>query len=132
MAAAPMAASGDPAQALSPGMSASIDQRIERQHTINRTGKPGADVLSTPAMIMLMEQAAIEAIDPHLAGAHVTVGFHVDVKHFAPTAIGATVTATAEITGIDGVKVSLSVAAFEGDKQIGAGSHRRAIISTED
>ncbi len=122
----------DPAQALSPGMSASLDQQIERQHTINRTGKPGADVLSTPAMIMLMEQAAIEAIDPHLGGEHATVGFHVDVKHFAPTSVGAIVTATAEITEIDGTKVSLSVAAFEGDKQIGAGSHRRAIISTED
>ena len=120
------------AQALSPGMSASVDQQVEQQHTINRTGKPGADVLSTPAMIMLMEQAAIEAIDRHLAGTHATVGFHVDVKHFAPTPIGATVTATAEITEIDGAKVSLSVAAFEGDKQIGAGSHRRAIISVED
>ena len=120
------------AQALSPGMSASLDQRVDQQHTINRTGKPGADVLSTPAMIMLMEQAAIEAIDPHLGGTHATVGFHVDVKHFAPTPIGATVTATAEITEIDGAKVSLSVAAFEGDKQIGAGSHRRAIISIED
>ncbi len=113
-------------------MSASLDQQVEQHHTINRTGKPGADVLSTPAMIMLMEQAAIEAIDPRLGGKHATVGFHVDVKHFAPTAIGATVTATAEITEIDGIKVSLKVAAFEGEKQIGAGSHRRAIISIED
>ncbi len=127
-----MPSTDNPAQALSPGMSASLDQQVEQQHTINRTGKPGADVLSTPAMIMLMEQAAIEAIDPHLGGAHATVGFHVDVKHFAPTAVGATVTATAEITEIDGAKVSLSVAAFEGDKQIGAGTHRRAIISTEN
>ena len=127
-----MPTANNPAQALSPGMSASVDQQVGPEHTINRTGKPGADVLSTPAMIMLMEQAAIEAIDPHLGGAYVTVGFHVDVKHFAPTAIRATVTATAEITEIDGAKVSLSIAAFEGDKQIGAGSHRRAIISTEE
>ena len=122
----------DPTEALSPGMSASLDSRIEQQHAINRTGKPGADVLSTPAMIMFMEQAAIEAIDPHLGGEHATVGFHVNVKHFASTSVGAIVTATAEITEIDGTKVSLSVAAFEGDKQMGAGSHRRAIISTED
>ncbi len=127
-----MPTAGNPAQALSTGMKASLDQQVEQQHTINRTGKPGADVLLTPAMIMLMEQAAIEAIDPHLGGTHATVGFHVDVKHFAPTVIGATVTATAEIIGIDGIKVSLSVAAFEGDKQIGAGSHRRAIISIEE
>ncbi len=124
--------SDDPARLLSPGMKASLDQQVEQQHTINRTGKPGADVLSTPSMIMMMEQAAIEAIDPHLNGEYATVGFHVDIKHFAATAIGATVITTAEITGIDGVKIALEVAAFEGEKQIGAGSHRRAIISTAD
>ena len=120
-----------PESTITEGMSAELSSVVEEQHTINRTGKPDGAVLSTPAMIMLMEQAAIEAIDPNLPAGNATVGFHVDVKHFAPTAIGASVTAKATVTGIDGVKISLDVSAFEGDKQIGAGTHRRAVISTE-
>ena len=120
-----------PEFSITEGMSAELSSIVEEQHTINRTGKSDGSVLSTPSMIMLMEQAAIEAIDPNLPAGSVTVGFHVDVKHFAPTAIGASVTAKATVTGIDGVKISLDVSAFEGEKQIGAGTHRRAVISTE-
>ncbi|MBI4220534.1 MAG: thioesterase family protein [Chloroflexi bacterium] len=103
---------------------------IAKEHTVNRTGKPGADVLSTPSMIMLLEMAAIEAVDSKLPHGYATVGFHVDVKHFAPAPIGGRVTGRAEVTAVEGNKVTFSVAAFYDEKKIGEGTHRRAIIPT--
>lgn len=103
---------------------------VSKEHTVNRMGRPGADVLSTPSMIMLMEMAAIEAVDARLGAGFATVGFHVDVKHFGAAALGARVTARAEVTAVDGNKIAFTVAAFAGERKIGEGTHRRAAVAT--
>lgn len=103
---------------------------VSREHTVNRMGRPGAEVLSTPQMIMLMEMAAIEAVDTRLGAGFATVGFHVDVKHFGAAAPGSKVTARAEVTAVDGNKITFKVTAFAGDRKIGEGTHRRATVST--
>ena len=45
-------------------------------------------VLSTPNMIALIERAAIECVQPHLAPDQATVGTRVDVAHLAGTLVG--------------------------------------------
>lgn len=116
--------------AVTPGMKGEVSWAVKKEHTVNRTGQPGADVLSTPSMIMLLEMAAIEAVDAKLPKGFATVGFHVDVKHFAPAPLGAAVTGRAEVISVDGNKIVFSVAAFFGDQKIGEGTHRRAVIAT--
>lgn len=87
------------------------------------------DVLSTPAMIGLMERTSVELTTPYLSENEQTVGIHVDVRHRAPTRIGQTVTITAELVGIEGNKLRFSlVAANDEGVKIGEGTHRRAII----
>ena len=72
-----------------PGQSAELVAEITRELTINRTGREGAAVLSTPSLLSLMENACIKASDPYLPADSTTVGFAVDgLRHFAPTAIG--------------------------------------------
>ncbi|MBI4305781.1 MAG: thioesterase family protein [Chloroflexi bacterium] len=115
---------------ITPGQKGELSWTVRKEHTVNRTGKPGADVLSTPSMIMLLEMAAIEAVDAKLPAGYATVGFHVDVKHFAPAPIGSAVTGRAEVTAVDGNKIAFSVVAFCGDRKIGEGTHRRAVIPT--
>jgi predicted thioesterase len=114
--------------AIQAGQTGEVTRKVDRGITVNRTGRPGADVLSTPSMIMLMEMAAIEAADPRLSKGFTTVGFHVDVKHFAPAPLGSDVTARARVTAVDGNKLSFEVVAFCGDRKIGEGTHRRAAI----
>ena len=88
-----------------------------------------SDVLSTPAMIGLMERTSVELMTPYLSQDEQTVGMHVDVHHRAPTRIGQTVTITAELLEIDGNKLRFSVAATNDEGvRIGEGTHRRAII----
>jgi predicted thioesterase len=125
-----MTGTGNPAAGVQSGRTGEVQRAVAKADTVNRMGRPGADVLSTPAMIMLMEMAAIEAVDPGLPAGFATVGFHVDVKHFAPAPLGSPVTARAKVTGVEGSKISFEVVAFCGDRKIGEGTHRRAVIPT--
>jgi len=94
-----------------------------------RARQLSSDVLSTPAMIGLMERTSVELTTPYLDENEQTVGIHVDVKHFAPTRIGQSVTITVELSEVNGNKLRFAVsAANDQGVQIGAGIHRRALI----
>ena len=88
-----------------------------------------SDVLSTPALIGLMERTSVELMTPYLSPNEQTVGMHVDVRHRAPTRIGQKVTITAELLEIAGNKMRFSVVATnEEGVKIAEGTHRRAVI----
>ena len=115
-----------------PGQSAELDVEVTADLTVNRTGQEGANVLSTPALLGLMEDASIKASEPYLPPGSTTVGFAVDgLRHFAPTAIGQRVRVRSELTEVDRNRLTYSIEAHEGDKKIGVATHRRAVISTE-
>ncbi len=86
------------------------------------------DKFSTPSMISLMERAAIAAVDPYLEEGQTSVGFEVNVRHLAPSDIGATVIAHAELVEVNRNRLNFNVEAYDGDRKIGEGTHRRAII----
>src|SRR6516165_9670848 len=75
-------------------------------------------VFATPVMIMVMENAALNAIRAYLDPGESTVGTAVNVRHFAATPVG--VTGDAEVTKVDGRQIEFTVRATEGAKEIGA------------
>jgi fluoroacetyl-CoA thioesterase len=85
-------------------------------------------VLATPVMIMMMENAALNAIKPYLDAGESAVGTHVDVRHFAATPVGRHVRAAARVTRAAGRHVAFDVRAMDGNQEIGKGSHARAVI----
>lgn len=89
------------------------------------------NVLATPRMIMLMEEACSFNLLPSLDEGYASVGIHVDVYHTAATAIGKKVWAESEITEIDGRKVTFKITAWDEDGEIGFGLHERFIINIE-
>ena len=117
---------------ISPGQVGELEVEVTKEMTTNRTGKEGADVLSTPALLNLMELASIEASDHHLPEGYTTVGYAVDgLRHLAPTSIGQRVRIRSVLTEVDRNRLGYSVEAFEGDKNIGVATHKRAIIPIE-
>jgi predicted thioesterase len=88
-------------------------------------------VLSTPSMIAMMEGAATLGVQDHLPAGQTTVGYIVNIRHLAPTPIGAEVVAMARLDAIDGRKLKFRVEAHEGDKLVGEGEHVRVIIDSE-
>ena len=97
-----------------------------------RARQLAADVLSTPAMIGLMEKTSVELVTPYLEDNEQTVGTHVDVRHRAPTRIGQTILVTAELLSCEGNKLRFAVSATNDQGiKIGEGTHRRAVINTD-
>ncbi len=90
---------------------------------------PHVAKLSTPSMIGAMEQAAQRAVLDRLPPEQSTVGFEVNIRHVAGADIGTTVVAIAELERVDGRWLYFKVEALEGDRTIGVGTHRRAIIT---
>ena len=113
------------------GQSAETLTEVTEPLTINRMGRPGAEVLSTPSLLKLMEECCIEASDPYLPDGSTTVGYAVDgMRHVAPTAIGGVVTVKAVLTEVDRNRLTYQIEAHEGDTQIGVAVHKRAVIPT--
>jgi fluoroacetyl-CoA thioesterase len=85
-------------------------------------------VLATPVMIMLMENAALNAIKPYLDVGESALGTRVDVRHLAATPAGRHVTGEAKVTGVDGRRIEFSIRATDGNEEIGVGTHERVVI----
>src|SRR6478672_2962496 len=88
-------------------------------------------VLATPVMIMVMENAALNAIKPYLDAGESAVGTRVDVRHLAPTPAGRTVSAEAEVTRVTGKQVAFRIDASDGVQRIGKGTHERMVIELD-
>ncbi|WP_245330636.1 thioesterase family protein [Bradyrhizobium sp. AS23.2] len=85
-------------------------------------------VLATPVMILIMENAALNAIRPFLDAGESAVGTAVDVQHSAATPVGREVCATAEVVNVEGKRVDFNVSASDGIEEIGSGTHQRIVI----
>jgi len=117
---------------LQPGQSAELETIVTKELTTNRRGREGADVLSTPSLLSLMENASIKASEPYLPEGHTTVGYAVDrLRHIAPTSIDHKVRIKSVLTEVDRNRLTYEIEAFEGDKRIGTATHKRAVISTD-
>ena len=85
-------------------------------------------VLATPVMIMVMENAALNALKPYLAAGETALGTRVDVKHLAATPVGRRVTGEAEVLKVDGRRIEFAIRATDGAETIGVGTHERVLI----
>jgi fluoroacetyl-CoA thioesterase len=85
-------------------------------------------VLATPVMIMVMENAALNALKPYLDPGESALGTRVDVRHLAATPAGRRITGEARVTHVDGRRVEFSIRASDGDEEIGVGTHERMVI----
>ena len=94
-------------------------------------GSGDMPVLATPAMMALMENAAMLAIAEALPEGCTSVGGHIESSHLRPSKIGETVTAIAEVTKVDGKKVEFKVAAYSGETLLGEGTHLRFVVDKE-
>ncbi len=113
---------------ISPGLSGEKKESVTTANTAVAYGSGGISVYATPAMIGLMEGAALSSVDPLLPPGFSTVGTKLEVDHLAATPLGMTVTATANLTAVEGRKLIFEVIACDEKDVIGKGRHERFII----
>jgi fluoroacetyl-CoA thioesterase len=88
-------------------------------------------VLATPIMILVMENAALNAIRSFLDEGESAVGTVVDVRHIAATPIGQLVTAEARVTEVSDRRIVFAVVARDEVEEIGRGMHERTVIDLQ-
>lgn len=94
-------------------------------------GSGDMPVLATPAMMALMENAAMLAVASELEDGETTVGGHIESSHLRPMSVGTEVAATATLEKIDGRKLYFKIVASQGETIIGEGTHLRFIVNRE-
>lgn len=92
------------------------------------TAALGINALSTPTLVKLIEEAAINAVHPRLEPGFITVGGRVELEHSAPTPSGTAVTATATLTKVEGRKLTFAVSARDALEEIARGTHERFVV----
>ncbi|MDR3466704.1 MAG: thioesterase family protein [Xanthobacteraceae bacterium] len=112
------------------GMSAELSTTVTEDLTVAHFVDGMPKVYATPMMILLMEMASGAAISPHLPDGHVSVGMEVNVRHLAATPVGRVVRAVARVARVEATSVTFEVEAFDGDRKIGDGTHRRGVVDT--
>lgn len=104
---------------------------VSAQDTALYQGSGDMEVLATPRMMALMENAAMLAVKDELSEGFTTVGGHIESSHLRPSKVGTEITATATVTKVEGKKIYFDIKAQMNDVIIGEGTHLRFIVDRE-
>jgi predicted thioesterase len=104
---------------------------VEQKHAIDFATDGMPAVLSTPNLIGLLERTTRKALEPFLDTDERSVGVEIELRHLAPTPLGAQVTCTARVYHVEGRKVDFQIEAREGSQLIARGLHKRAVVRVD-
>jgi predicted thioesterase len=116
---------------LAPGLKHSQSVRVTEDMTPGHLRGDAIRVFATPEMVRLIEQTAIQAVQPLLKPGQTTVGTRVDVTHLAATPEGMTVTITVELTAVDRRRLPFRVEVHDEVEKVGEATHERFVIDRE-
>jgi fluoroacetyl-CoA thioesterase len=119
----------DAVESIRPGLEGRLERVVDGDLITHHVG--GAGTFATPAMIGLMEITSHRSIERLLPEGQTSVGYEVHVRHLAPAAPGSTVVVTTRLTEVKGNKLYFDVECLQGDKLIGLGIHKRAVVSAD-
>ena len=113
---------------IKPGITGEAKRVVTEERTAQYLGSGQLPVFGTPALVALMENAAITALEGHLPPGQTSVGVHIDVRHLAATPVGIQVRARAELTQVDGRKLTFVIEAWDEKALIGQATHQRVVV----
>lgn len=116
---------------ISIGQKGAVTTLAEPEDTALAVGSGSLRVYATPCLAALMEGAACEALEGLLPEGKTSVGTYLCINHTAATPVGMEVTATAEVTEVDGNTITFSLAATDEAGPIGNGTHKRVVVSEQ-
>ncbi len=111
-----------------PGMTREDDFEITMDNSAIHIGSGSSRVLATPWMIAYMERVSHRLLTCCLPEGYSSVGTHLDVRHLAPTPVGATIHVKSEVLSLDENRVYFAIEAWDDLEKIGEGNHERVVI----
>jgi len=116
---------------LNPGLTGEVTTRVDTSNTAQSLGSGLVPVYGTPALIALLELAAVSAIANALPPGSTSVGTHLDVSHLAATPLGMVVHGRATLTAVEGRRLTFAVEAYDDVEKVGEGTHTRVVVDAE-
>ena len=104
---------------------------VTAANTALTLGSGDMEVFATPAMVALMENAAMLAVKDCLPEGSATVGTQMNTSHIKASPLGATITASATLTAVEGRRLEFAVKAWDEKGTIGEGTHTRFVVDRE-
>jgi fluoroacetyl-CoA thioesterase len=114
-----------------PGMIREDSFTIAMENSAIHLGSGSTRVLATPWMIAFMERVSHRLLTCCLPEGLSSVGSHLDVRHIAPTPVGATIRVKAEVLSVEGNRIFFSIQAWDEQEKIGEGRHERVVIDEQ-
>jgi fluoroacetyl-CoA thioesterase len=96
--------------------------------TARSLGSGEVDVLGTPRVVALCEEATCAALEGVLESGTTTVGMRVQIDHLQPTPVGAEVVAEAVLERIEGRRLTFTVSASDAGGLVAAGKVTRVVV----
>jgi predicted thioesterase len=116
---------------LAPGRQATVEETVTEDMTAQRLGSGDVPVLGTPAILALVEAAAVTAVAEALDPGTTSVGASVELDHLAPTPVGGTVTATAALAEVEGRRLTFRFEVTDAAGPVARGTHVRVVVDRE-
>lgn len=113
------------------GMKGEASTLVEKEDTAQYVGSGSLLVYATPCFAALMEGAACAAIEEVLPLGQTSVGTALNLEHLSATPVGLEVRASAEVTAVDGRKITFAITAFDEAGEIGRATHTRVLVNNE-
>lgn len=116
---------------IEPGLRGSLSWQVTEDRTARHIGSGALRVFATPAMVLLIERACVQLLQPLLPEGKSTVGVGIQVRHLAPTPLGMTVRAEVEVIAVEGNRIRLRAEVWDEVERVGEAEHERAVIEVE-
>lgn len=113
------------------GLRGRATMKVTPDKTAEALGSGDVPVLGTPALVAVMEKAAVNSLAGYLPSGETTVGTWLEMAHLAATPVGADVRAEAELIAVEGRILTFAVTAYDPREKIGEGRHRRAVVTRD-
>jgi predicted thioesterase len=114
-----------------PGLMGKAEMIVKEEDLVNRLGDLPINVLSTPRLIQLMEEAAVNAIQDIIPPDQLSLGTQVKIKHLSATPLGMKVTGNAILKEVHKNRLLFLVDAYDEKEKVAEGEHERVFVSKE-
>ena len=116
---------------LTPGLHGSAKLVVTQADTALALRSGEVEVLGTPRVIALAEEAAVAAVADRLPRGQTTVGMRVQIDHLAPTSVGSSVAAEATLEKVEGRRLTFTVSVSDHCGLVAAGRVTRVVVETD-
>jgi fluoroacetyl-CoA thioesterase len=114
-----------------PVLEATIEETVTEAMLADAVGSGDVPVLATPAVLALVERAAVRALDGSLEPGETSVGSWVELSHLAPTPLDASVTASVRLEEVDGRRLTFAFSVRDPAGECAAGRHGRVVVQRD-